>query len=118
MRKSARKHDDVQKRPSHPPMVALALVSPRRGEILTREKGEVQTFGRPAPARMPQEIARWFGLAFRVLTTNRGGARLDISKPRGREDYRFRIGGRRALYRIDGERLIIEVIPIDSSVYK
>jgi len=88
--------------------------------LLVSVRVDVQTSRRQTRARMPREIARRFGLAFRVVAANRGGARLVISKLRDREGYRLRIGGRRALHRIDGERLIIEVMRIDcrGSVYK
>ncbi|PPC89580.1 MAG: plasmid stabilization system [Methylobacter sp.] len=45
---------------------------------------------------------------------------LDIKKLAGREGFRLRIGGYRALYRIEEERLIIEVVAIGNrgDIYK
>lgn len=68
---------------------------------------------------MPKPLAQRIDAAFKALASRRS-ERLDISKLRGREGYRLRIGGWRALYRIDEKQLIIEVLRIETrgDIYK
>jgi len=57
---------------------------------------------------MPKKIAGQFFSAFdRLAENNEKG--LDVKKLGGREGYRLRIGGYRAIYTQDGEQLIILV---------
>jgi len=70
-------------------------------------------------AIMPKNIARRFLSAFVALALGRATG-LDIKKLTGRDGYRLRIGGWRALYRIDKNQLIIEVVKIGArgDIYK
>lgn len=69
--------------------------------------------------KMPGTLARRFEAAFKSLA-ERQAVRPDISKLQGRDGYRLRIGGWRALYRIEEKQLIIEVLRIETrgDIYK
>jgi Cytotoxic translational repressor of toxin-antitoxin stability system len=68
---------------------------------------------------MPRATARRFITAIDFLATGQSSG-LDIKKLAGREGYRLRIGGWRALYRMEEEQLIIEVVKIGprGDIYK
>ena len=62
-----------------------------------------------AMAKMPEKVARQFFSAFdRLAENNEEG--LEIKKLKGRDGYRLRIGGYRAIYKADGDDLIILVL--------
>ncbi len=68
---------------------------------------------------MPKTTARRFITAFDVLASGQSMG-LDIKKLTGRDGYRLRIGGWRALYRVEKDQLIIEVVKIGprGDIYK
>lgn len=70
--------------------------------------------------RMPHSLATRFLSAFEALATGKSQRKLDIKQLAGREGYRLRIGNWRALYHIEEEQLIIEVVKIGprGDVYK
>lgn len=70
--------------------------------------------------RMPRSLAARFLSAFEALATGKSQRKLDIKQLAGREGYRLRIGNWRALYHIEEDQLIIEVVKIGSrgDVYK
>ena len=70
--------------------------------------------------RMPRSLATRFLLAFGALATGKSQRKLDIKQLAGREGYRLRIGNWRALYHIEEDQLIIEVVKIGprGDVYK
>jgi len=59
--------------------------------------------------KMPKKIANQFFNAFDQLAENNAKG-LDVKKLSGREGYRLRIGDYRAIYTIDGEKLILLVV--------
>lgn len=59
---------------------------------------------------MPQMLSARFLAAFEQLANDMDDTGLDIKRLQGREGYRLRIGGWRAIYRIEADRLLIEVI--------
>jgi len=59
--------------------------------------------------KMPKKIAKEFFDAFDKLAEN-DDEELDVKKLSGREGWRLRIGGYRAIYKIDGEQLIVLVL--------
>jgi mRNA interferase RelE/StbE len=65
-----------------------------------------------ALVKMPKPLARQFLEAFERLAKDPKTERLNIRPLMGREGYRLRIGGWRALYRIEENRLIIEIVRI------
>ena len=69
--------------------------------------------------KMPKEIAKKFFNAFENLAANVEEG-LDVKNLSGREGWRLRIGGYRAIYTIDGEHLIILVLDAGSrgDIYK
>jgi mRNA interferase RelE/StbE len=69
--------------------------------------------------RLPHKIASQFALAFRQLAQGDTQG-LDVKKLQGRDGYRLRMGGYRALYRVMDDVLVIEVVAIGSrgGVYK
>ena len=68
---------------------------------------------------MPKSIAHRFIAAFDTLATGQAKG-LDIKKLTGRDGYRLRMGGWRALYRMENDQLIIEVVKIGprGDIYK
>ena len=68
---------------------------------------------------MPKAIARRFLAGFDALASGQAPG-LDIKKLAGRDGYRLRFGGRRALYRVENDQLIIEVVKIGprGDIYK
>lgn len=75
--------------------------------------------------RMPVDLAARFLAAFEALSADpkRGDKRrdsLDIKALTGRDGYRLRIGGWRALYRVEDDRLVVLVLDIGTrgDVYK
>lgn len=70
-------------------------------------------------AIMPKAMAHRFIVAFATLATGQATG-LDIKKLAGRDGYRLRIGGWRALYRMENAQLIIEVLKIGprGDIYK
>lgn len=69
--------------------------------------------------KMPLRIAEQFKEAFEQMAMNDEDG-LDIKKLEGREGFRLRIGGYRAIYRKLNDMLIIEVLKIGSrgDIYK
>jgi len=69
---------------------------------------------------MPQSLSARFLAAFEQLANDLDGTGLDIKRLQGREGYRLRIGGWRAIYRIEADRLLIEVINagVRGDIYK
>jgi len=72
-----------------------------------------------ALVKLPTKTALQFLSAFEQLATGEQSA-LDVKKLEGREGYRLRIGGYRAIYRFLDEVMIIEVLKIGSrgDIYK
>jgi len=68
-------------------------------------KSAVKTF-----RAMPQALSVRFLAAFEQLSNNLDDTSLDIKRLQGRDGYRLRIGGWRAIYRIEADRLLIDVI--------
>ncbi|MBI4006046.1 MAG: type II toxin-antitoxin system RelE/ParE family toxin [Gammaproteobacteria bacterium] len=70
-------------------------------------------------AKMPKATARRFLTAFDALATGQSSG-LDVKKLMGRAGYRLRIGEWRALYRMEKDQLIIEVVKIGprGDIYK
>ena len=68
---------------------------------------------------MPKTIARRFITAFDALASGQAPG-LDIKKLTGRDGYRLRIGEWRALYRVENDQLIIEVVKMGprGDIYK
>ena len=68
---------------------------------------------------MPKATARRFITAFDALASGQSTG-LDSKKLTGRDGYRLRIGGWRALYRMEKDQLIIEVVKIGprGDIYK
>jgi mRNA interferase RelE/StbE len=74
-----------------------------------------------ALAKLPRPIVQEFLEGFELLASDPTNTKtLDVKKLEGREGYRLRVGKWRALYRIEAEQLIIEVIKIGprGDVYK
>ncbi len=69
--------------------------------------------------KMPKKIADQFLNAFDKLGENNEEG-LDVKKLNGREGYRLRISGYRAIYTVDGEQLIILVLDVGTrgGIYK
>lgn len=69
--------------------------------------------------KMPKKVAGQFFDAFANLA-NDNAAGLDVKKLSGRDGFRLRIGGYRAIYTINGEQLIILVLDVGArgGVYK
>jgi len=63
---------------------------------------------------MPKKTAQQFISAFDHLSINGGSTQLDFKKLENRDGFRLRIGGYRALYRIQENVLVIEVVKIGS----
>jgi mRNA interferase RelE/StbE len=59
--------------------------------------------------KMPKKITRQFFSAFEKLAESNAEG-LDVKKLGGREGYRLRIGGYRAIYTQNGEQLIILIL--------
>lgn len=70
-------------------------------------------------AKMPLKSALQFQQAFETIAIN-NVTELDIKKLEGRDGYRLRIGGYRAIFRRLDDVLIIEVVDIGSrgGIYK
>ena len=73
---------------------------------------EVKRPARKALLRMPREMARRFLESFERLARDPQRGDLDIKPLTGRPGYRLRIGDWRALYTVDGGRLLILVAGI------
>ena len=74
-----------------------------------------------ALARMPKTAGNRFMVAFEELATDPFDAgHYDVVKLSGRAGYRLRIGDWRALYCIHEEKLMLEVLRIDTrrDIYK
>jgi len=71
-------------------------------------------------ARMPRDVAARFIEAFDRLAVDPRGRELDVAPLRGRPGFRLRMGGWRAIYRVDDDRLIVLVLDIGArgDVYK
>ncbi len=69
---------------------------------------------------MPSTLSIRFLAAFEQLANDLDDVGLDIKKLQGREGFRLRIGGWRAIYRIENDRLLIEVLNAGSrgDIYK
>jgi mRNA interferase RelE/StbE len=69
--------------------------------------------------KMPLRVAEQFKEAFEQMAMNDEDG-LDIKKLEGREGFRLRIGGYRAIYRKLNDMLIIEVLKVGSrgDIYK
>ncbi len=67
---------------------------------------------RKALLKMPKATANHFLTAFEQLASNPQRHDLDVKPMTGRDGYRLRIGGLRALYRIEEDRLVILVVDI------
>jgi mRNA interferase RelE/StbE len=72
-----------------------------------------------AVEKMPKKIADQFFNAFDKLAENNEEG-LDVKKLNGRDGYRLRISGYRAIYTVDGEQLIILVLDVGTrgGIYK
>jgi mRNA interferase RelE/StbE len=70
--------------------------------------------------KLPIKTASQVLTAFEQLSTGTEQPQLEVKKLQGREGYRLRIGGYRAIYRLFNEVMIIEVLKIGSrgDVYK
>lgn len=80
-------------------------------------------FRKPAQkalVKMPAPLAGRFLAAFERIADGLDTSFLDIKPLKGREGFRLRIGEWRAIYRIEAERLIIEVLDIGprGDIYK
>jgi len=75
---------------------------------------------RKALMRMPANLAVRFLEAFETLAADPRRTDLDIKRLSGRDGYRLRIGGWRALYRLQADRLVVLVLDIGTrgDVYK
>ena len=75
---------------------------------------------RKALMRMPASLAARFLEAFESLAADPRCADLDIKRLSGRDGYRLRIAGWRALYRVECDRLVVLVLDIGTrgDVYK
>jgi mRNA interferase RelE/StbE len=62
--------------------------------------------------KLPSSIARQFLAAFEALAKDPGRRDLDPKPLAGRDGYRLRIGRWRALYRIEGDRMVILVLDV------
>ncbi|MCP3871234.1 MAG: type II toxin-antitoxin system RelE/ParE family toxin [Gammaproteobacteria bacterium] len=71
-------------------------------------------------SRMPKSLAEKFLKSFEQIAGNSGAEGLDIKPLSGREGYRLRIGQWRAIYRIEGAKMTIEILRIGprGDVYK
>ncbi len=69
---------------------------------------------------MPKPLAEKFLTAFERLASDSETERLDIKPLSGRQGCRLRIGQWRAIYRIEDEKMVIEVVRIGprGDVYK
>jgi len=72
-----------------------------------------------ALAKMPRKIAEKFTGSFALLSVNSEDG-LNIKKLEGREGFRLRIGGYRAIYRKLNEVMVIDVINVGirGDIYK
>ena len=73
-----------------------------------------------ALSRMPKPLAEKFLTAFEQLAINSEIDKLDIKPLSGRDGFRLRIGRWRAIYQIEGKKMVIEVLRIGprGDVYK
>lgn len=71
-------------------------------------------------AKMPKPIAERFLDAFSQMADGMNTDGLSIKPLQGQEGFRLRIGDYRAIYTVEADRLIIEVIKIGSrgDIYK
>lgn len=71
-------------------------------------------------AKMPKSIAERFLDAFSQMADGMNTDGLSIKPLQGQEGFRLRIGDYRAIYTVEADRLIIEVIKIGSrgDIYK
>lgn len=72
-----------------------------------------------ALSKMPSKIAEKFTASFTQLANNEE-ADMDIKKLEGREGFRLRIGGYRAIYRKLNDVMVIDVINVGirGDIYK
>ncbi len=72
-----------------------------------------------ALSKMPRKIAEKFTSSFALLSGNKEDG-LDIKKLEGREGFRLRIGGYRAIYRKLNDVMVIDVINVGirGDIYK
>jgi mRNA interferase RelE/StbE len=70
--------------------------------------------------RMPADVARRFLDAFDRLAIDLASPGLDVRPLRGRPGWRLRIGGWRAVYRVEEGRLLILVLDVGprGDIYK
>ena len=70
--------------------------------------------------RLPKPVSNKFRLAFKALAINPDSLDYDVGKLVGREGYRLRLAGYRAIYTIDRNNMVIQIIKIGSrgDVYK
>jgi mRNA interferase RelE/StbE len=75
---------------------------------------------RKALMRMPHGLAARFLDAFELVAIDPNRNDLDIKRLSGRDGCRLRIGGWRALFRIEGGQLVVPVLDIGArrDVYK
>ena len=69
--------------------------------------------------KLPNDVCGKFTAAFQQLASG-DSAQFNIKKLSGRDGFRLRIGGYRAIYRIHNDQLIIEVLAVGSrgDIYK
>jgi mRNA interferase RelE/StbE len=65
-------------------------------------------------ARMPRDLAARLVEAFEQLAGDPRAAGLDVARLRGRPGYRLRLGGWRAIYRVDDDRFVVLVVDISA----
>jgi len=68
--------------------------------------------------KLPVDVADQFRTAFHDIANNRG--HWNVKKLVGREGYRLRIGGYRAVYKIEGEQVTVLVLDVGprGGIYK
>jgi mRNA interferase RelE/StbE len=67
---------------------------------------------RKALMRMPTSLAARFLDAFEVVAIDPNRSDLDIKRLSSRDGYRLRIGGWRALFRVEDDRLVVLALDI------
>ena len=69
---------------------------------------------------MPRDLAERFVESLERLAADPAAAGLDVKPLRGRPGWRLRIGGWRAIYRVEDQRLVILVLDVGprGDIYK